>query len=223
MIRGREAVRSCSDLTKSLINAARYCRRQIEAARCWLGDHWKRDAVLRTEGAIHPRMDRFWHAAEFLPKQQVVTALEVCFPVRLGAMSREQPEALGALRLQVRLPRCMFDAVDMLPVIEPRTTARLLVHVESDRMDDVQATVGRHGCSADVACVLRNLWLVQNDVEERFLHKRCSVRAAMCAPSCHVRSDAALSSRHGIGSSVKCHLDGVPRRLVRAVLHASQG
>jgi len=176
MIRNGKAIRSRSDLTETLIDAACHSRCKIQAAGLGLGHHGEGNAVRSTEGGTDPFMDSLGHAAKFLTKKQVVAAAEVGAPVRLRPSRGEEPEALRSLRLQVRIPGCMLHAVHMLPVIKPRAPSRLLVHVESDRMNDVQAAVSGHGGAADVARVLRDLRLVQHDVEERILHGARRVR-----------------------------------------------
>ena len=90
----------------------------------------------------------------------------------LGAGAQE-PKPSGPLALQERLPRRVLAAVDEVPVVEPRAPPRLLVHVEADGVDDVQPATERRGGAPDVARVVRDLRVKQDDVEQRLrvLHR----------------------------------------------------
>lgn len=71
----------------------------------------------------------------------------------------------------------MLCAIDMRPIVEPRSPTRLLRHVKSDGMDNMQTAIGRHCGSSNVAGVLWYLWLPENDVEEGISHAAKSVDA----------------------------------------------
>jgi hypothetical protein len=47
-------------------------------------------------------------------------------------------------------------AIDEMPIVEPSATSRFLVHVETNRMDDVEPRAKRGGGAPDVPRVIRD-------------------------------------------------------------------
>ena len=64
----------------------------------------------------------------------------------------------------------MLHQIDVLPVVEARTPYRLGIHREPDRMHHMQAQLEPQTEPPHVACVGRDLGLVQRDVQGRTRH-----------------------------------------------------
>jgi len=82
---------------------------------------------------------------------------------------REPPQSglRGILRGEEGIPRGMLHAVNEMPIVEPSATTRFLVHVETNRMNDVETCAERRGGSPDVSRVIRDLGVQENDVQKR--------------------------------------------------------
>jgi hypothetical protein len=55
-----------------------------------------------------------------------------------------------------RIPGRVLHAIDEMPIVEPSATSRFLVHIETNRMDDVETRAKRGGGAPDVARVIRD-------------------------------------------------------------------
>ena len=80
----------------------------------------------------------------------------------------ESPQAAscGIFLREKCTPRGVLYTVHEMPVIEPSATPRFLVHVEANRMDDVETCAERGGGSPDVPRVVRDFGVEENDVQK---------------------------------------------------------
>ena len=70
----------------------------------------------------------------------------------------ESPQAAfrGIFLREKCTPRGVLYTVHEMPVIEPSATSRFLVHIETNRMDDVETRAKRGGGAPDVPRVIRD-------------------------------------------------------------------
>lgn len=111
--------------------------------------------------------NRIRQAAGFFAEQQVVAAAEVGIPRGPSCLGREDPDSSLRMGEQIRLPAFMLGGLQPRPVIQPGAPARLLGSIEPEWFDEVQRAAARDACAADIARVVRDLRLVQNDVKKR--------------------------------------------------------
>jgi hypothetical protein len=111
--------------------------------------------------------DRPWQPRGFAAKDDHVTGLDVGLPDRLCGKPAEVPVALDRQALAKLLPAGDFGPAEVLPVVQSGAADPFFIDLERGRLDDPEHRIGRHAGPSDVAGVLRNLWLVEDDMGQR--------------------------------------------------------
>ena len=102
-------------------------------------------------------------------KDQRVARSIVSRQIVLGCKSGEQPKSLRRNLLAKIFP--VFDSLprQMLPVIQTSSPKRLFCDFKSQWLHEPKFRLKRHASTPYVTSVGRYLWLVQNDMEGRFV------------------------------------------------------
>jgi len=83
-------------------------------------------------------------------------------PLPLGA---EEPEPLGRIPGQEVIPVVVVGGLQFLPVVQPRPAQVVVRGLKAQGVDEVQPDAIVHAEAANASGILRNLGLVQDDVE----------------------------------------------------------
>lgn len=131
--------------------------REVEAADAGIG---------RQPDGIGPvgLKDRSRQAGGFAAKHDHVAGLQIGVPNRLLGKAAEVPVTLVRQTLAQLLPGGDFGPLKVLPVIEPCAADPFFVDLERRRLDDPEHRAGGDAGAADVAGVLRDLRLIEDDV-----------------------------------------------------------
>lgn len=109
-------------------------------------------------------------AGGFLAKEQVIAFLELCGPMRPLRFCGEEPEAVRSFGCEESIPAIVFVAFDHVPVVQAGAAEGFLRHIKADGVDDVQCAAGCCCGAADIAGVLGDLGVEQDDVKARAGH-----------------------------------------------------
>ena len=112
-------------------------------------------------------------AACFAAENEHVATAERGIPDEALSELREQPERPATqLRFDVA-PGIDGFPVEMLPVIHPSPLQIAIIEQEPERSHQPQLGADSNAAASDVPGVLRDIGLIQDDVEERFAMAGC--------------------------------------------------
>lgn len=156
-------------LPHSLVDHGADGRGEVE--RSLAGEHWEAHATERAR--VEQRLGQ---AGGFLAEDEVVATPKRDVKDGARGFGAEQPDprrpGRGVRRVEVGVPGCVLSDSESWPVVEPGATARLFAGIEPEGVDEVQRARGGHAGPPDVARVVGDLGLVEDNVEERFGHGR---------------------------------------------------
>ncbi len=135
-------------------------RRKIQTANEWTGWQSQRPLVVGVE-------NRLGKSRGFTSKNERVPSLELHIPDCSPGKSRKEEESLIAKLIEKILPIDGVTQLEVLPVVEPSASQLGIVDAKGGWTDDPQFCPRGDAGSADVAGVLWNLGLVQNDIGRR--------------------------------------------------------
>jgi len=67
--------------------------------------------------------------------------------------------------LEISIERIVLFEIKPWPIVEPSASARLLIDIKAQRLDQMQLATSRHAGASDVACVIGYLRGYQHDVQ----------------------------------------------------------
>ena len=137
-----------------LVGGDRHRRREVQAPGRGVVHHGDAKSVVGPLIGDEPVLEFGGSPRTLRAEDEVVTRRIGRCPEAGFRLGGEEPESLRCRGLEIAFPVVVFDHVEILPVVEPGATQRLLVHGEADRVDDVQSAAGREGGPADVPGVV---------------------------------------------------------------------
>lgn len=155
---------ACSvQLSSSFVDGCTHGGGEIQTSDSRLHGHL--ELVVWSIGGQQPLTHGLRYARTFTSEQEIVVRLIVGVPIVSGGLGCQKPRASRTFLFKKRLPAVMFTAIHQMPVVQARSTSGLAGHVEAYWMDNVQAAA-RSGCgSTDIARVVGDLWVDQDDVK----------------------------------------------------------
>jgi len=100
-------------------------------------------------------------------KEQIVPRLDFRLRVIFRSMAAESDQPALFLALKERFEAAVMAQVYFRPVIEPRPLQMLVIDLEAERVNQMQAKLRSPAQPGDVACVRRYLRLMENHVKIR--------------------------------------------------------
>jgi len=140
---------------------------EVKASGLGLIDHGQGNAAIIAVDPRNPVLNHILDAFGFAAEQQVIAFQKFGVPMRPRRFRGVKPEPPGrrSLGCQKRLPTLVFAAINEMPIVQPRATPSLLVHVESDGMNDMKATIGRGAGAPNGPGVVRDFGIQKHDME----------------------------------------------------------
>jgi len=111
-------------------------------------------------------------ASGFAAEDEDVPGREGAIPDELVAAFLDEPEIAVGEEADEFLPTFDDLPIEVGPIVHSGPAEMFFVQAESKRTDEPK--LGTHGNASppDIAGVLGNIWLVQNDMKDRFRHVR---------------------------------------------------
>lgn len=110
-------------------------------------------------------MQKLRGALPFVAKYKRVSIGKISIPHRLFRMGRQQPATGRRRGLPVGRPVVVVMHIELMPIIHTASAHFLFRNGEAQWVNQMQPALGNGTHSANVASILGNLWLVQNDVQ----------------------------------------------------------
>ena len=112
-------------------------------------------------------LDQFFGKANgFAAKDQAIAFTELHIGMSSRGFGAEEPEPHIGMAGQEIIPVVVVGGIQVLPIIKSGAAQVVVIGLEAKGMDEMQFRVVGHAETTDAAGVLRNLGLVQNDVEQ---------------------------------------------------------
>ena len=109
---------------------------------------------------------RFGKAYGLAAEDQAIAFLEPHVGVSSRGLGAEQPEAHAWTGGQEIIPSVVVGGVQMFPIIKSCAAQVVVAGLEAEGVDEMQLRIIGNAKPTDAAGVLRNLGLVQKDVEQ---------------------------------------------------------
>lgn len=113
--------------------------------------------------------NRFRQARGFAAEYQYVARPIINVKIIARGPFAEQVRFTAAEPCDERCPIIDDLPFQVLPIIEARATEIIVIDAESERAHQPKLAAGGHAGAADRTGIVRNLWMVQNNVQERFV------------------------------------------------------
>lgn len=119
--------------------------------------------------------NRFRQARGFAAEYKYIAGPIINVEVIARGPFAEQVWFTAAEPCDERFPIIDDFPLQVLPIIEARPTEIIIIDAETERAHQPKLAAGGHAGAAHRTGIVRNLWMVQNNVQERFvLHSRAN-------------------------------------------------